>query len=187
MPRTKKFFQRITQFVKLVADKDKEVKCCQTNSQVRWVKLSHIIARSAEVDNLWGDEVVSMCRALCNVERTFLSEFDLSMCMPKCEDSQEAQLLSQVKWTMDKVHELLLDYVSHLYPSFAMTANSFRVFMLKYGLLPRTDQRLASGRLFRAFSEGKDSIGFIQMMYGLAAMDPLASTEQDCRIKFIFW
>ena len=186
MPSTNKFFQRITQFVKLVADKGKEVKCCQTNNRLRWVKLSHVTSRSSEMNNLWGDEVVSMCRALCSEERAFLTEFDLSSCLSKMDGSSEAQLLSEVKWSQDKVHELLVDYASHLYPSFAMTSNSFRVFISKHGLLSKSDPRLAGERLFRAFAENKESITFTQLLFGLAAMDTRVTTEQIYRVKLIF-
>lgn len=181
--KTGRFFQRITQLVKLEGE---EGKCCQDNDRLRWVKLSSIHLHSPELANVWGGEVISYCQALFNNERTFLTEMALSSCFPSWNDSREALLLEQVKWPVERIHELLQDYIEHMYPAFQMSTNSFRNFLFKHDCLPKDTCATKIEELFQAFSEGKEWMEFKQLVYGLAAMDPKAKNDLDYRVKLIF-
>ena len=183
MPNTKRFHNRIVQLVNLVSS-PKDTKCCQNTNRIRWVKLEDIQKRF-KMDDLWGDEVVTLCRAMCSVNRIFLTEFTIDDIKNFCDsNTDEARLLKHINWTEDKVFELSFDYARHLYPATLMTINSFMVFLVKNELLSRNDKRFA--RLFKAFSADKEIVSFSHLLNGLACMDPNASNNLPARAKFAF-
>ena len=184
VPKPKKCFTRITQFIQLTGDTDK--KCCQNiaDSRIRWVKIDDMIKQADAASSLWGNEVIVNCQALLNpVDKPdFLSEFTLKDCFPSQPD--EVALLKQLGWSMELVQELFGSYVGHLYPAFQMTASSFRLFLLKHSLLACDDPRINS--LFHAFAPGSDCLSFGQLLMGIASMDPKAQNDSAVRARIIF-
>lgn len=188
VPKSKKFYTRITQFVKLNEGSD-EVKCCQTTNRIRWVKMTDIL--SGTVSNAWGEEVTMMVKSLSNEERVFLHECTLDSCFPYTNDSPEGELLQQVNYNTAQIQEIYNDYVSHLYPAFCMTFNSFRCFLLKFQLVAMTDKQM--NRLFQSAVTGenvapetKPYMTFEMFLLTLACMDPKANSKCNLRMQFIF-
>lgn len=179
LPGSCKFYSRITQLVTLT--ENGEGKCCQANPRIRWLKQADVSKRG-KVENLWGDEVVPMARGMRNEERVYLCELDPKTCMPTAE--AEVKLLVQVNWSEKRVHELMVDYVKHMYPAFNMTANSLKCFLQKNSLTGSSQKRY--DRLYKAFAAGGQTVSFNRFLIGLACMEPNAGNDLECRGKFIF-
>ena len=182
MPQDGNFYSRYTQLVHIPKQGSSEFKCCQSNSRIQWAKLSDVTARHKTVNDLWGDEVIAMCRAISSNERVFLSELDLKTCVPTGQ--AQRKLLEHLKWSERRVHQLLEDFIKHMYPAIHMTANSFRCFLQKYAQ-PKANFK-AFDRLFKAFAAGSEFVTFGQLLIGIACMDPKATNDLEARVKFIF-
>ena len=181
MPKVKHFYTRITQVVNLLSTNDT---CCRDTSRIRWVKLDDI-QNSIKMNNLWGNEVVTICRELSSTNRVFLTELTMDDIKNFYHsDFEEAKLIKQINWTEDRVFELYKDYFRHIYPASRMTVSSLMIFLVKNYLMSKNDKR--SFRLYRTFALNEEILLFLQLLTGLACMDPNASNQWPARARFIF-
>lgn len=182
-----KFCTRVLQHVQLQTEKEsKEANCCQDNSRIRWLKLADVV----KCENLWSDEVISVCKAISGEETSsadFIYEINDRAMMESVSSEEHLALLSSLNWSEKLVSELLEDYVRHMYPAMNMSVNSLAAFLQKYGLVGKRDKKNIR-RLFRAFAAINDAgtLSFPQLLIGLAVMDPEATNDQEPRAKFIF-
>lgn len=195
VPQTRKFVTRVTFYVLLKqedqvkANKGKKFQCCQDSNKLLWFDMDFIC--DGIVENIWGPELVEFCRLALQSETITLPqklfEFGVEQVFqyyPKdSPQNLEESLLKSVKITENDIERLFNDFLDHCYPSFYMTIDSFRHYMLRNGF---ETQDIRLKRLFNAFNYNNNGfLTFHEILLGFVSMER-DTPHDEVRIKFIF-
>lgn len=138
---------------------------------------------------LWGPEPKMMLNKLYNRDMKYIFEFSkdtvLSFLMrPEKLNALQAKLLAGCKVSSSICMSLYEDYVEHCFPSFSMTLESFRIYLIKYGY-DRRDPRFES--LFRAVAYNRRYyIDFFEFITGMVSLEPDTPDMYDARLRTVF-
>ena len=178
-----RFFIRIAQFVNI--EKSEEFICCESNRNLVWVPASDIL--NDRIENLWGPEVKLFTTMLINPEQKFIYEYSIENALKFVNGDQsqtyQSKLLTSCKMQIDTVMSIYDEFVDHCFPSFFMSLDSFKTFLIKFGY-PKNDPRFPW--IFNAVGYNrKGFIDFTEFLIGLVCMEP--STENgEARLRMLF-
>ncbi|KAF7488152.1 Serine/threonine-protein phosphatase PP-X -like protein 2 [Sarcoptes scabiei] len=192
-----KYITRLAMIVCLKKSPNSSFQCCQRSMRINWIRASDIL--TDRIDKIWGPELknfTKMSQELASdpnddqkiaKPRTLITEFSLQNSFYHYmveNNSPEKKLLQASHIKPEHIAEIYENFVEHCYPSFYMSYESFKFYLIKYGF-GHHDERLPF--LFRAFSlYNNDFLHFHEVLLGLIAMEPSAKHLTEGRLNFIF-
>ncbi|KAH9529213.1 hypothetical protein DERF_003107 [Dermatophagoides farinae] len=182
-----KFITRLAMLVTLKKSPHSTFQCCQRSMRINWLRASDILAD--RIDKIWGPELKNFTRIVIgiNERRKLITEFSLENSFYHYftkENSVEKKLLKASHIKPEHIAEIYENFVEHCYPSFYMSFESFKHYLIKYGF-DRNDSRMAF--LFRACSlYDNDFLHFHEVLLGIIAMEPTTKHFTEGRLNFLF-
>ena len=177
--------------------------CCTDTTRLVWSELD-FIAQGC-IQNCWGPELVEFGRQIMAATKAVseqtspqdgpyllrqrLQEFgidEIYEILPRKDGPAEngfRESLKNNKVSNADIEHLYSDFLDHCFPSFYMTYDSFRHYMIKNSF-EINDIRLK--RLFQAFNTNQNGyISFNEMLIGLVSIER-ETPHVEFRIKFVF-
>lgn len=138
-----------------------------------------------------GPEVKMFAAKITNRESRYIFEFNEDTALeflnkPEKLTTSQSKLLIQANSTSDIVLSMYEDFVEFCFPSFYMTLDSFRLYLIKYGY-DMNDSRFES--LFRSISYNRKSyIDFFEFLVGIYCFEPgVENCEARRRMLFRYY
>lgn len=172
--------------------------CCQNNDRLAWIDLNYVC--DGVMKNLWSMELIDFARmvkeSLSTKEENRkpfmqkLTEFGIERVFEFLpQDSSivnmnlEQSLLKKMNVGAKDVGRLFNDFLSHIYPSFYMTIDSYCAYIRFYQFETNIER---IQRFFNASNYNNNGfLTFHEFMLGLIAMER-DTPHNEFRIKFVF-